>query len=55
MVMAMTIITEQDLQTNNDEVYWGADKEQYLFSEAFHDLKIKQITHSPCGLLLTKA
>ena len=54
MMMTMAIITEQDLQTDNDEVDRRADEDQYLFSEAFHGLKIRQITHLCSSVLSCK-
>src|SRR6185312_12976631 len=52
-MMMMAIIAEQDLHTDNDEVDRRADEDQYLFSEAFHGLKINQITHL-CSSVLSR-
>lgn len=51
MMMSVAIVGEQDLQPDDNEVDRSADKEQYLFSEVFHGLKIRQITHLCSGVL----
>ena len=42
--MTLPVIAKEYFQPDDDKIKRAADKEEYLFSEIFHDVKINEIT-----------
>jgi len=40
--MTVPVIGKEYLQPNDDEIKRAANKDEYLFSEVFHDVKINE-------------
>ena len=43
--MTVTVIAKEYFQPDDDQIEGAANKDEYLFSEVFHDVKINEITH----------